>query len=318
MPEFSLHIEDQTRRPTRGRVASVVPLVILFMAFACGSCFAGAPVWQSGPSGPSYHGESPKQSMIGARTGYLWGVNEIRLRDGDNANLAPQRRDLNLQSLVFGAQGETFAMSDLAVRAQAWLNVPAENRSDFYLDGTLRTWKTSAQYLGADLAAIYHLGLGGMPYAAGLVAGYRYNNFDYTSQPVENPYSTFDDHLHIHIPYLGVYYAHTHFVGSVVRLDVLASPFTLSRYDAEQHTGANVRSIDGHAITGAWFESHFQWARPVGKSALLGVFVTYNFLELSGGATVRSTAAGAAQATRFSLDSRLNLVLIGLSLTYAF
>jgi len=225
---------------------------------------------------------------------------------------------LNLQSLAFGAQGETFAMSDLALRAQAWLNVPAENRGDFYLDGTLRAWNTSAQYVAADLAAIYHMGLGGTPYAAGLVAGYRYNNFDYTSRPIANPYGSFDDHLHVHIPYLGIYYSHIHFAGSVVRLDVFASPFTLCRYDAEQHAGAGVRSTEGQAITGAWFESYFQWGLPVSNSALLGIFASYNFLELSGDASVKSTLAGAAQSTRFSMDSRLNLVFVGLSLSYAF
>jgi hypothetical protein len=77
-----------------------------------------------------------KKSLIEARTGYLWGINEIRFRDGDNDIIPPGKKELNVNGVIFGLQGETFVMRDLAVRAQAWINIPQALRSDFLLDRT--------------------------------------------------------------------------------------------------------------------------------------------------------------------------------------
>jgi hypothetical protein len=267
------------------------------------------------PYGSPYgHQTSGKKSMLEARTGYLWGFNEIRFRDGDNANIFPGKQEVGLDSMIFGLQGETFATDDLAVRAQAWLNIPHENRSDFYVDRTVLGWDTQARYFQADLAAIYHIGLRGMPYAAGLVAGVRYNNFDYSSRRVAAPGGTFNDHLHVYIPYTGVYYAHNDFLGSVVRLDVFFSPFTFSRLDASQNINNSVMQVDGHSITGCWFETLFEWSKMAGENILIGAFGKYDYLELSGGATL--TKGGAA--TRFSMDSWHHLFRAGLGLTYMF
>jgi len=289
-----------------------VTAAALFL-FAAGSGFGMGPV-NFVPTPPG-HGVSPKKSMVEARFGYIWGANEIRLRDGDNANLPPSNRWVACDGLLFGVQGETFVMKDLAVRAQGWINVPMQIRSNFNVDRIAGSWDTLGQYVAADLAAIYHFGLGGMPYSAGLVAGYRYNNFDYQSKTVGQPAGTSEDHFHVHIPYLGVYYANSAIVGSVVRLDILASPFALTRLDAQRRRQGIVTNIEGHSITGAWFESYFQWSWPVSRNALVGVFANYNFLLLSGGATEVQARQG---STRFSLDSRNHLFMTGLSATYTF
>lgn len=259
-----------------------------------------------------------KKSLIEARAGYLWGINEIRFRDGDNAIIAPGKQELNVNGVIFGLQGETFVMRDLAVRAQAWINIPQALRSDFLLDRTRRSWDTRAQFFEGDLSIIYHLGLGGMPYTAGLTAGYRFDNFDYKSANVAVPGGSFHDHMHVHIPYLGIYYAHSNFVGSVVRLDVLASPFTISRLDGAQDLAGSITQIDGTSLTGWWFESFFGWSRPIGRNAFLGVFAKYNYLGLSGGATLQGGDASSLFSTRFSMDSWHHLFMAGLTATYTF
>ncbi|MBI5251536.1 MAG: hypothetical protein HY912_18760 [Desulfomonile tiedjei] len=252
--------------------------------------------------------------MLEARAGYLWGFNEIRFRDGDNANIPPTVQEVGLDSIIFGLQGETFATEDLAVRAQAWMNVPQDSRSDFILDRRALGWDTQARYVQADLAAIYHIGLRGMPYAAGLVAGARYNNFDYMSKRVGAPGGTFNDHMHVYIPYTGVYYAHNEFLGSVVRLDVFFSPFTFSRLDASQNLANTSMQVDGHSLTGCWFETLFEWSASVGESALIGAVAKYDYLVLSGGATLNQAGA----STRFSMDSWHSLLVVGLGFTYMF
>ena len=97
--------------------------------------------------------------MIEARTGYLWGFNEILFRDGDNYLIPPGKQELGLDSMIFGLQGETFASEDLAVRAQAWINIPHENRSDFFPNRSLNGpyfgwlgWDSQVRYLQADVA----------------------------------------------------------------------------------------------------------------------------------------------------------------------
>ena len=290
------------------RVLLVLVILSTWPAAVCSAEFVPYPV----PS-PMFSHVPQKKSLIEARAGYLWGVNEIRFRDGDNSNIAPGKKELNVNGLIFGLQGETFAMKDLAVRAQAWINIPQELRSDFLLDRTRRSWDTRAQFFEADLSIIYHLGLGGMPYTAGLTAGYRFDNFDYKSTLVAAA-GTFHDHIHVHIPYLGIYYAHSNFVGSVVRLDVLASPFTLSRVDGSQDLTSSITQVDGTSLTGFWFESFFGWSRPVGRNAFLGAFAKYNYLGLSGGATLERDDA----STRFSMDSWHHLFIIGLTATYTF
>jgi hypothetical protein len=319
--EMFLSPHSYTALPTRCRhirhthrifmrcIGLAVVLLVTLPGVICADEFIPFP----GPP-PVFSHVPQNKSLIEARTGYLWGVNQIRFRDGDNAIIAPGKMELNVNGVIFGLQGETFASKDLAVRAQAWINIPQALRSDFFLDRTRSSWDTRAQYFEADLSIIYHLLPGGTPYTAGLTAGYRFDNFDYKSASVAIPGGSFNDHLHVHIPYLGIYYAHGSFVGSVVRLDVLASPFTISRLDATQDLAGSITQIDGQSLTGWWFESFFGWSRPVGRSAFLGAFAKYNYLGLSGGATLERDNA----STRFSMDSWHNLFMTGLTATYTF
>ncbi|MBI4963957.1 MAG: hypothetical protein HY913_11830 [Desulfomonile tiedjei] len=296
------------------RFTGLAVMVGVLFFLAAGPGLGGGPVHFGGPIVGHWQ-SAKKKSMVEGRFGYLFGFNEIRLRDGDNANIPPSKREVPLDGLVFGLEGETFVMEDLAVRIQGWINVPFQIRSDFYLNGSTRSWDSLGQYVGADLSAIYHFGLGGMPYTAGLVAGYRYNNFDYQSKTVGQPAGTSEDHFHVHIPYLGVYYANSAMMGSVVRLDILFSPLALTRLDAQRRVQGAVTNIEGHSVTGIWFESYFQWSRRLSPNALLGVFANYDFLQLSGGATEVQAQQG---STRFSLDSRHHLFMTGISATYTF
>lgn len=319
-PSYEFLFKSVSDRVGKSRLNFAVIIVLLVVVLSAFSDAVSAAEFVPCPGPPPilWH-ERPKKSLIEGRFGYLWGVNEIKFRDGDNGNIAPGKKELNVNGLLFGLQGETFVSHDLALRAQAWINVPQSLRSDFLLEGNRRSWDTLAQFFEADVAAIYHIGLGGTPYSAGLTAGYRFENFDYKSALVAST-GSFHDHIHVHIPYLGIYYAHSHFVGSVVRLDILASPLTLARVDAAQDLAGSITTVDGQAVTGFWFESFFGWSRPVSKDAYLGIFVKYDHMELSGGATLQgpATSQRGGASTRFSMDSWHNLVAIGIHATYTF
>ncbi len=273
----------------------------------------------AGPFGDPFrpyqrYDHSRTKSLVKARVAYLWGFNEIRLRDGDNPNFTPMRRELNVDSVSFGLLGSTFVTDSVGLRAQAWISVPNEGRNDMLFDNRSDAWDSHARALEADLGLLYLFNLGPMPYSAGLIGGYRYANFDYKSISVHDPSGTFHDHLHMHVPYLGVYYSHTHFVGTSVRLDILASPFILSRYDGEENRFGTVARLEGHSVTGLWFESLFGWHLPLSESLLAGIFARYNYIELSGGATVKRDV----RSTRFSMDSTHHLIYLGLNAAYAF
>lgn len=310
-------------------VAGLVALFLLLVTPGNGYTQPRIPFF-SGLSGKTDHfgKKSKNSSLVEGRIGYLWGTNAIWFRDGDNDNNASGKKEVSLESPIFGLHGETRFRDDLAVRVQAWINLPQKTRGDFYLDrtpaGTLtsQAWETNSRYLATDIGVIYHLGpfgahinhLGnvGMPYRAGLVAGYRYLNFDYKSTRSAPPTGTFHDHLHVHIPYIGVHYAHEHFVGSLVRLDVLASPLTMSRLDAERHLTGIITQFEGESVTGFWFESLFSWSWPVSEGAFFGIVANYNYLELSGSATVDRSEGGVLNATRFSMDSITHLITVGI------
>ncbi len=187
-------------------------------------------------------------------------------------------------------------------------------RTDFYIDSPPRGWDTRAKYLEADLTAIYQFDLAPMPYIAGIEAGYKYIKLDYESYRIARNSETFYDHIHIHIPYLGVYYAHENLAGALVRLDIIGSPFALSRLDAEEHLTESVIEIEGHTITGTMFETLFAWSKEASDTLMIGGFARYYYLDMSGGATLKSST----KSTRFSMDSRHNVVVIGLGITYMF
>ncbi len=290
----------------------------------------------SAPSYPVYFiPSSAKKSIVEARTGYLWGVNAIWLRDGDNANNPSGKREVSVEGPIFGIQGETRLFSDdLAARVQGWINLPQISRTDFYLDRaatdtlTARLWESESRYVCADLAAVYHLGpfgtypnrFGGtgMPYTAALVLGYRYTNLDITSARHITPAGIAEDHFHVHTPYLGVHYAHEDFMGTLVRLDVSASALTLSRVDSSRQFTGEVIQLDGQSVSGFWVESLLSWSFPLGSSGFCGLFAQYSYQELSGGATVDRVRGGVLYSTRFSLDSITHLAVFGISGTVAF
>lgn len=272
--------------------------------------------------------------MLEARTGYLWGVNALWVRDGDNFNSPPGKREVSLEGPVFGIQGESRWLSDdLGARVQGWINLPQTSRGDFLLDSDLargptgpliaQSWESESRYLAADIAAVYHLGpfgrypnhLGGigMPYSAALTAGYRYMNFDITSARHAAPSGLAEDHMHIHIPYLGVHYANEDFMGALVRLDLHASPLTMSRVDSHRQFTGQFKEMEGDSTSGFWLETLLSWSWPLGESSFLGLFTQYAYLELSGGATVKRTQGGVLYSTRFSLDSISHLVVVGAS-----
>ncbi len=267
-----------------------------------------------------FHDQAPKNSCLELGFGYSFGFNWILFRDGDNANFQPTKKEIPLDSLAFGLQGQTFLTSDLAVRAQGWINVPEKIRSSFVLYPATPTvpattsWDTSARYIEADLSASYFFGLHGMPYAAGLTAGYRFTDLSYDSVQVSAPSGTFYDHFQVHIPYLGVYYGHTELIGSTFRLDLLMSPITLARLNSNRLQIPLPVQIDGNAVTGFWFESLFEFSVPISDGVFIGAFAKYNYLELNGGATMTN----AVQSTSFSMDSRKNLFITGLNFSYRF
>jgi hypothetical protein len=292
---------------------SAAALVILL--FTAGFAFAFGPPG-AGPGTGHVSVPKGKSSLIEGRFGYLFGFSELRLRDGDNANstnIAPMRRDIDVTGLYFELQGETFVSRNLAVRAQGWVNVPEKKPNDFY-DPQMFAWDTKTRFLGGDLAAVYHFGIGGTPYAAGIIAGYRYQDYDLKADRKNAPGGIYYEHTSVHIPHLGVYYAHSDFLGAIARLDISASPLALSLVDARRHLGSVITEIDGHSVTGVWFEGFFQMALPISEGGLLGAFTRYNYLELSGGATVETGLA----STRFSMDSRYHLFAIGITAAYTF
>jgi hypothetical protein len=261
------------------------------------------------------HSQFSKTGFAEARFGYVWGLNEIRLRDGDNALIPPSKREIDLQGILFGAAAAKFVTDDLGIRIQGWIDVPTQMRNDFYMDRTVASWDTRARYIVADLSFIYSIGPQNMPLTTGLMAGYRYNDFDYDSRTVGQPAGTFHDHLQIHVPYMGVYYANAGMLNSLVRLDVLYAPIIMCRLDSNEQRSSVVTQITGQAVTGQFFETFFSWSWPLSDSTLIGVFGNYTYMDLSGGATV---VQGGRSSTRFSMDCPYNIGSTGLTLTYTF
>jgi hypothetical protein len=298
-----------------GRLLILIVISVLLALLAGPACALGQGHTNRLDYGPESGKKAAKRRLLEGRIAYFWGFHEIWIRDGDNAHIPPSKKEITLNSPLFGVYGETFLREDLALRVQGWMNIPFQHRNDFLFDGTALGWEVEARHIGVDIAAIYHLGLRKTPYMAGLVGGYRFNDFSYRSLRDIVPQGSFDDHLEIHIPYLGVYYAHVNFIGSVVRLDLHASPLTLCRYEGERNLqDAEPMRIKGHSVTGFWYETLFSWSIPAGRNSFVGLYAKYDYLELSGGATVSTLTS----STRFSMDSRHNLIRTGLIVTYTF
>ena len=187
--------------------------------------------------------------------------------------------------------------------------------------------------IGAGASVVYHLGLGGTPYTSGVIAGYRYNYYDSGSQAVSPQGGDFQDRLDVHIPYVGVYYAHGKLLGSVMRFEFSASPVTLALYKGERRveavppsppSRASVAEIDGHSYFGAWYEALYQWSWQATSDILLGLRVKYNYFELSGAGKIDTYYPNPPPnpveftSTAFSMDSRHHFCTLSVAVSYAF
>ncbi len=288
------------------------------LALLDGSCGA----MEFAPSEYQFH--KPKnKSIVEARVGYLWSTNEINLRMGDSEFVLPSKRKLYLDGPFLGLQVGTFALTDLAVRAQLWTNIPLQSRANFLFQDISRVtdmqaWDTRAWLLEADLSAIYHLNLGPMPYSAGLMGGYRFYLGQYHSKRVRSRADHFDDNYRIHVPYVGLYYAHTELLKSLVRLELAISPITFTQLDSTKEfssSGDRIRpTISGSAVFGQWFDSLFEVSKPIGDQAFLGGFLKFTYINTSGSARVDIQD----RTTNFSMDLRHLLFSAGLTGTYTF
>jgi hypothetical protein len=241
------------------------------------------------------------------------GVNRIFLRDGDNAQIGPEKREIGIQSPILQLQGQTRRSSDWLLRLQTWINLPQTYRHEWSNSEKTEGWDTKAGTVGADLSGGYLLGLGGFPYSAAPVVGYRYENFRYDSTKVLDSQVSVDDRIQVHIPYIGVYYDNSDFVNSVVKLDLRTSFLTLAQIDSSGSPGARPR-LTGNSVLGFWFEAMFSWNVKISERSRMGFFADYYYLELTGGIT----ADRSGKSTRFSLDSRLNTGVAGISFSYLF
>ncbi len=262
---------------------------------------------------------SSDKSIVEARAGYMWGTNGIKYRNGDNGLIPASRKDISLDSPIFGIQAGTFVASDLAVRAQAWINIPLVWRSNFLFDGQSLGWDTQANYFEADLSAIYHFGLGHMPYSAAIVGGYRFYKIDYESHRITRWSDSFHDHFQIHVPYFGVYYSHSDLANSLVRLEILFSPILLTGMDANQVLNNQNTQLDGQSYIGQWADVNFEWSKRLGKNVLLGASSRFNFINPVAGAKAQHVNANQElQITHYTMDMRYWLLSVGLTFTYTF
>lgn len=274
---------------------------------------------------PGFMPDQSGGSAVGVRTGYLWGVHEIRWRDGDNGNIRPSRQDINLNSPLFGVWGQTAVGSDRdwELQAEGWINVPTGWPDDFVIDGTNRAWSSTPRIITAAASATYCIspwigmpprkGARPLPYA-GILAGYRYENDAYSSTTPHDPSADFTENFQIHIPYLGISFADAQIGDSVFSATAAYSPITLAQYDGGQHLLGTHLRIDGSTVTGKWFQVQVNWSFSVGESASLGVVGRYEYLGMSGGVTVTQ----GANATAFSLDTRSNRFFSGITASYSF
>lgn len=262
---------------------------------------------------------SDRNSEIELRLGYLVGANRIFLRDGNDVSITPEKREIGIQSPLLQLQGQTRRSSDWLLRLQTWTNLPQTYRHDWVgfdrETGRYRPkgWDTKALTVGADISGGYLLGLGGFPYSAAPVVGYRYTTFRYDSTSVSDSQANFDDRIQVHIPYIGVYYDNSDFVNSVVKLDLRTSLLTLAQIDSSGSHEARPRWT-GNSVLGFWFEAMFSWNVKISERGRIGFFADYYYLEFTAGIT----ASQGNERRNFSLDSRLNTGVAGTSFSYLF
>jgi hypothetical protein len=289
-------------------------MVVLGIVFAVGMVSPGRAMEFSPPNHSCLEKKSDK-SMIQGEVGYLWGKHEIGLRCADNGLLPSGKRTPSMNCAIFGLMGGTFATSDLALRAHARIGLPLTTyRSNFYFNGVALGWDTLPKYFDADLCAIYHFDLGTMPYSAGLVGGYRYMRLEYDSHRTTAWSDSFFDYFHVHIPYLGVYYAHSDLLSSLVRLEILFTPLTFSTIDFTQTLGGVATKVDASSTSGQWFNAVFSMSRKLSGGFFAGA--STEFLYLNQAASAR--AQRQESVTSYSLDSRIHSFTAFAHILYTF
>ena len=285
------------------------------------SCTAGLEPGMLDPK--QFNPSSQRRSFVDCQTGYLFDTNRLFFRDGDNPNIRAGVQDVYMQSPLLTLRGQKFFEDDIGVRVTASVSLPQSSRNNVYLfDGDTsnsRLWETRHQTLDGDLTLVYDFALGNMPYDGGLLAGIRYNYFEYASDG-EDKSGPFLDSIHTLVPNLGFYYTNSDFAGFRVRFEGSASPFVFSRVYGDGFVGNSTLRVDGMSIFGAWYDTSLSVSAPVTDGIGLGLFCRYNYIEITGGATLTSTRYrdSVYSSTRFSMDSKNHLFVTGVSASYAF
>lgn len=304
-----------TMHTVRWLHGSVVVAVLIVLVWALGAGAQLSPFSAPSPGQPGACGPPiMKKKMIEARPTYYWGMDETWFRDPNNTFIRSAKMEMTLNSKAVGGQGEFFPMKDLAVRAQGWINFPEKQVNDLLFEGFFRSFETKPEFLSLDVSGIYHLGLSGMPYTSGLILGYRYFDYNYRSDSTWAPNAFFDTKKQMHIPYLGAYYAHTCFLGAVVRFDFCGTPLVISRFNADADWPAADTNIRGESNWGMFLDSYLQFSWGVGDSFLFGIFGRHNYTEINGRANIDLNAL----STDFTMESHIHNFFAGLSATFTF
>jgi len=288
--------------------AAIAALLTIFASAVFGQEF--------GPSGQT---SSKRNSEIALGPGYFAGAHRMFLRDGNNNLITPEKREIGSQSPLLQATGQTRRSGDWLLRLQAWTNVPQTYRHDWWIYDkqerryVAQAWDTKALTAGADIAGGYLLGLGGFPYSAAPVVGYRYMTLRYDSTRVADSRENYYDRIQVHLPYIGVYYDNSDFVNSVVKLDLRTSVLTLAQINSSG-SRALMPALAGNSVFGFWFEAMFSWNIWISERASMGLFAEYSYLEF----TASVTASEGNSRTSFYLDSRSHAGSAGIVLSYLF
>jgi hypothetical protein len=273
-----------------------------------------------------------RKSLAETSFGYQWGGCDIRLREGDNGHIGPARLQIPLEQPMTMIQAGTYAFQDTPVRAKAAILFPTvERRSNLLfagaslgrdIAGASLGWDIQTLETEADVSVTSLFDLRGMPYAAGMTGGVRYCRSDWLARRTNRRSDTFDFRTHTIIPYMGVFYAHSDLLGSLIRLEALFSHAVFTRMDATEKLGPFRADIDITSVTGQMFETLFQWSAPVSEGVYLGASGRFTFLDPSASARVEasydSVGSVGKVVSSYSADMRRLLFFTGITLDVVF
>ncbi len=303
------------------RVSIIALIVLLIPVFSLCMEFSPLPLYKPEPKRDKY--------LFEASVGYLWGTNQLRYRDADKPFMPPGRRDLTMDSPIFGIQAGAFLLPDLAIRGQFRINLPQTWGNRFFFVGENEStiqelpWIVKTRYIESDISAIYHFGLGDMPYTAAMVGGYRFYKTDFDSHRPQRWSDSFTDHFQIHVPYLGAYYSHSNLAGALVRFEFLVSPVILCKMKANQIIAGRSTQLDGVSYLGQWMDTTFELSKKIGGGAFVGGLLRYNFINpiaraKAEGFLLPTDGKTKLHPTDYVMDMRHHLFIGGLTFTYTF